>query len=339
MSEIWVIADTRGGRATRGSLQLLGAGGELAEARGGSLVALVIGGGAEPAGELAALATQVVSVEGDGLEPYEASRHLQAIGQLLAARGEPEAILAPASSRGFELLPRLAARLKTGFAGACTALWWGEQGLAARRPVHGGKAYEEIELLMKPAIATVRPGSLDPPNAASSAASGGGGQTKAGNVETFTARIDPADCPNVVDRQTTGTGGVLLTEASAVVAGGRGLGEAANFELIEDLAAVLGGAVGASRSVVDAGWRSHDEQVGKSGQTVSPELYIAAGISGAIHHVLGMNTSRLVVAINKDPGALIFENADLGIVGDALEVLPALTEAVDKAMCNTGPHV
>jgi electron transfer flavoprotein alpha subunit len=330
MGEIWVIADTRDGKPTRGSMQLIGGGCRLAEAKGASLVAILIGGDEAVAAELAAVAPEVVRVTGDGLAPYEATRHLQALWQLQAERGLPEAVLAPSSSRGFELMPRLAARLKTGFAGACVALWWGENGLAARRPVYGGKAYEEIELLMKPAVVTVRPGSFNSPNGPSSAATGEGGQTKTGQVTEFAAQIDATDCPVVVDQQTTATGGVLLTEAAAVVAGGRGMGDAANFALVENLAAALGGAVGASRSVVDAGWRPHDEQVGKSGQTVSPELYIAAGISGAIHHVLGMNTSKLVVAVNKDPGALIFENADLGIVGDALEVLPALTEAIER---------
>jgi len=330
MSEIWVIADTRDGAVTRGSLQLVSAARELAEAKGLEPVALLIGGGDDAATELAAVAPTVVKVEGDGLEPYEATRHLQALWQLQGERGLPDAILAPASSRGFELAPRLAARFKTGFAGACVALWWGDGGLAARRPVYGGKAYEEIELLMKPAVATVRPGSFDVPNVPSSVAPGEGGQTNTGSVVAFNAQIDPTDAPVVANREKTSTSGVLLTEAATVVAGGRGMGDAGNFAIIEKLASVLGGAVGASRSVVDAGWRPHDEQVGKSGQTVSPELYIAAGISGAIHHVLGMNTSKLVVAINKDPSALIFENADLGIVGDALEVLPALTEAIEQ---------
>jgi len=325
MSEIWAIADTRDGRITRGSLQLVSAARELAGSRGATPVAVLIGGDEAAAAELATVAPLVAHVTGDELDPYEAACHLLALGQLMASRGEPEAILVPASSRGFELAPRLAARLKTGFAGACVALWWGERGLAARRPVYGGKAYEEIELLTKPAVVTVRPGSFDVP---SSLGSGDGAQTKAGEITTLAAQIDASRRAAVVDRKTTATGGVLLTEAAAVVAGGRGMGESANFALIEDLAGVLGAAVGASRSVVDAGWRPHDEQVGKSGQTVSPELYVAAGISGAIHHVLGMNTSKLVVAINKDPNALIFESADIGIVGDALEVLPALTRAV-----------
>lgn len=318
MSEIWAIADTRNGRATRASLQLVGAARELAEVKGLTPVAVTIGDDEAAADELAAISPKVVRVHGEGLEPYEASRHLYALWQLQGTRGLPEAILAPASSRGFELGPRVAARLKTGFAGACVALWWGDKGLAARRPIYGGKAYEEIELLMKPAVVTVRPGSFTSPKPLA----------KAGLVESFEIQIDSTGSPTVVDKQTTATSGALLTEAATVVAGGRGMGDAANFKLVEDLAESLGGAVGASRSVVDAGWRSHDEQVGKSGQTVSPELYIAAGISGAIHHVLGMNTSGLVVAINKDPGALIFEHADLGIVGDALEVLPELAKAI-----------
>jgi electron transfer flavoprotein alpha subunit len=320
MDEIWAIADTRDGQLTRAAMQLVGAAQELARPKGLAAAAVLIGGDDGCARALAEIAPEVVHVEGEGLEPYEASRHLQALWQLQGERGLPTAILAPASSWGFELAPRLAARLKTGFAGSCVALRWGERGLVARRPVYGGKAYEEVELLMKPAIVTVRPGSFTSPKPLATA----------GHVEPFGVEIDSAGCPVIVDREVTATGGKLLTEAATVVAGGRGMGEEANFKLIENLAQALDGAVGASRSVVDAGWRPHDEQVGKSGQTVSPELYIAAGISGAIHHVLGMNTSKLVVAINKDPGALIFEHSDLGIVGDALEVLPELTETIKQ---------
>jgi electron transfer flavoprotein alpha subunit len=131
----------------------------------------------------------------------------------------------------------------------------------------------------------------------------------------------------VTDRRSAVTMGKDLSEAARVVAGGRGMGAPENFKLIENLADVLDAAVGASRAVVDAGWRPHDEQVGKSGRTISPDLYIACGISGAIHHTLGMNTSKVVAAINSDPDALIFQHADFGLVGDALKILPELVEA------------
>ena len=126
-----------------------------------------------------------------------------------------------------------------------------------------------------------------------------------------------------------------MAEAVRVVAGGRGLGDADSFKLIEELASVLDAAVGASRAVVDSGWRPHDEQVGKSGKTISPELYIACGISGAIHHVLGMNTSKVIVAINSDPQALIFQNTDYGLVGDARQLIPRLTEELKARLSNT----
>lgn len=292
-NEIWVLVEIKDGQPTRSSRQIYGAAVALAKEKDLKPVAVVVDG-----------------------EPFEATRHLAALGQLCESRGKPRAVLAPASADGLELLPRLAARLDGGYAGSAVGLRWEGDQLAARRPIFGGRAYEEVAFVRTPALVSVRPGAL---------AAG-----EPDGMETVTVKAPPVAGPAVVEQKATAATGKNVSEAPRVVAGGRGLGAKDNFKLIEELADALGAAVGASRAVVDAGWRPHDEQVGKSGKTVCPELYIACGISGAIHHVLGMNTSKVVVAINNDPDAPIFENADFGLVGDALQVLPALTKALKK---------
>ena len=294
--EIWVLMETKDGQPARTSRQIYGAAVALSQEKNLTPVAFVLQG-----------------------EPYEATRHLAALGQLADSRGKPRAVLASASADGLELMPRLAARLDGAYAASAVDLRWEGDQLAARRPVYGGRAYEEFAFVRTPALVTVRPGAL--------------AAQEPENIETVTVEAPPVSGPEVVEQQATAAAGKNVSEAARVVAGGRGMGEAGNFKLVEELADALGAAVGASRAVVDAGWRPHDEQVGKSGKTVCPELYIACGISGAIHHVLGMNTAKVVVAINNDPDAPIFENADFGLVGDALQVLPALTQAIKE--CNT----
>jgi electron transfer flavoprotein alpha subunit len=292
--EIWVLTESQEGQPTRTSRQMQSAAAALAAEK-----------------DLKALAVELKG------EPYEAGRHLAALGQLIESRGKPLAILAAAGSSGLELMPRLAARLQCGYLASVVDLRWEGDQLAARRPVYGGRAYEEVACTKTPALVTVRPGALSVT-----------GET--GPLETVGVDAPPVPGPAVVEQQATTATGLDVSEAARVVAGGRGMGGPENFKLVEDLAGALGAAVGASRAVVDAGWRPHDEQVGKSGKTICPQLYIACGISGAIHHVLGMNTSKVVVAINTDPEALIFKNADFGLIGDALQVLPALTQALKK---------
>jgi len=317
-NEIWVIAETRKGQLTRSTNQLLGAARKLAEEKNIGSVAVLVGGEQVHADDLAQKVPLVLWLKGSGVEPYDAVRHLQAIWQLIESRGEPMVILANASASGLEFMPRLAVRCGVGYASYSVDAWWDGAGLAVRRPVFGGRAYEELVLLKKPAILTVRPGAFSIPE----------NLADPGKIETLSIDL-PGDMGlSLVERKSTSSSKKDVSEAVCVVAGGRGLGSPENFKLLEELADVLDGAVGVSRAVVDSSWRPHDEQVGKSGKTISPQLYIACGISGAIHHVLGMNTSKVVVAINKDPEALIFKNADYGLVGDVLEVIPALIEAL-----------
>lgn len=317
-NEIWVIAETRKGHLTRSTGQLLGAARKLADEKNLSSAAVLVGGEQIHADELAEKVPLVCWLKGPGLETYDASRYLQAIWQLIESRGEPAVILASASASGLEFMPRLAVRSSAGYASFCLDAWWEGEELAVRRPVYGGRAYEELILSKKPALLTIRPGAFSIPE----------NLANPGKIEPLTINLPDDLGLRLKERKSTSTGKKDISEAVCVVAGGRGLGSPENFKLLEELAVVLDGAVGVSRAVVDSGWRSHDEQVGKSGKTISPELYFACGISGAIHHVLGMNTSKVVVAINNDPEALIFKSADYGLVGDALEIVPALTEAL-----------
>jgi len=319
-NEIWVIAEIRKGSLTRVTSQLIGAARTLADAKGLGATAVLLGGEEKHAGEMARLSPKVIWVRHPALDPYEATRHLAALSLLIDSRGTPSSIMAGASASGLELLPRLAARLGTGYASHCVKVWWEENQLAVKRPVYGGRAYEDLAFSSEPAVLTIRPGAFSVPSPL----------PQTGEIRIVEAKLPDKLGPDIVERKATATGKIELTEATRIVSGGRGMGKPENFRLIEDLAEALGAAVGASRAVVDSGWRPYDEQVGKSGKTVSPELYIAAGISGAIHHVLGINTSKVVVAINTDPEALIFKNANFGIVGDATQVVPEIIKAVRK---------
>ncbi len=318
LNEIWVIAEVRQGTLTRVTSQLLGAARQFAEEKNLGVTAVLVGGEEQNANELAQKVGQVLWLNGERLDVYESTRHLYAIGQLIESKGTPSMILAGASAAGMELLPRLAARCKGIYSNSCVAAWWDGDNLAVRRPLYGGRVYEELVLIQKPAVITVRPGVFSIPENLSSP----------GKIETTSISIPENMGLKLIDQKSTLSGKKDISEAIRVISGGRGMGSPENFKLIEDCAEVLDAAVGVSRAVVDSGWRPHSEQVGKSGKTISPELYIACGISGAIHHVLGMNTSKVVVAINNDPNALIFENVDFGLVGDAVEVVPALTEGL-----------
>ena len=232
---------------------------------------------------------------------------------------KPEIVLLPGTSNGRDLAPRLAARLGVGVASDVDRLEWADGKLRARRPVYSGKAFATVEVIGSPAIATTRP------NAFPAQESGGGA------AEVVNVTADASSRVTVVETKAPEAGELSLAEADIIVSGGRGLKEASNFSLIRDLAHAIGGAVGASRATVDAGWIDHQHQVGQTGRVVSPNVYIAAGVSGAIQHLAGMTTSKHIIAINKDPEAPIFRVADLGVVGDLFTILPALTEEVKKA--------
>ncbi len=302
---LWVIIEGDGDIVRSVSLELLGRGAAL----GVPTTAVVVG---EP-GLVQAVtghATDVIFVGA----PRKADSAAAILADLVGQR-QPSLVVAGATSFGRDLMPRLAARLGTGLAAGCTALDRDGDTWLVRRPVQGGKAYVELASAAATLVATVRP----------NAYAAGPGDLAAPSVEHLDADIPPTGIEHVAYEPTAG-GRVPLEEAQVVVAAGRGMGSAEDFAHVEALADALNGAVGATRAVVDSQWRPVEEQVGKSGKTVSPKLYFAVGISGAIHHVMGMDTAGTVVAINSDPTALMFQYADLGLVGDAREVLPALTQ-------------
>lgn len=314
---VWVEHD--GDRPKRVSLEILAKARELG-ARG---VAIIVGHQTSAISQqVSRVSDSVLVVESQSFARYDAEVFTSVLTQIVE-KVRPSALLAGATFNGRELLPRVAARLGGAFLGDCTDLAFdeveGETFLRGRRALHGGKVYAWLRpSLSAPAAITVRPNAFSLPKIHDPA-----------TVEAVEVSIPPSRA-TVVEVRRGETARPELTEADVVVAGGRGLSSPEGFRLVEELADALGGAVGASRAVVDAGWRPHDDQVGKSGKTVSPKLYVALGISGAIHHVMGMDTAKVVVAINREPSAPIFKSADFGLVGDITQVVPALIERIKR---------
>jgi len=233
--------------------------------------------------------------------------------------GGYRAVVVSATATGKDLAPRVAARLGVGVAADLTDVAADGSGFLVTRPVYAGKALLKMKVTAQPAVLSLRPNIFTPDEGASSVKPETLPVTGAGRVKVREIKAAPA-------------GTLDVAEAQVIISGGRGLKEPANFKVLEDLAHAFGGraAVGASRAVVDAGWRAHADQVGQTGKTVSPSLYIAVGISGAIQHLAGMRTSKVIVAINKDKDAPIFKIADYGVVGDLFEIVPKLTEEIRK---------
>jgi electron transfer flavoprotein alpha subunit len=288
-------------------------------------VAVVIGSAVAPlAGEVASHgAARILVAEGPPVAHYSSEVYTAVLTDV-ATRLQPVAIFMGATAMGKDLAPKLAARLRTSLAQDCVALTIETDGtLLATRPVYGGKLRAVVKAT-RPAlqVVTLRPNvfsSLEP-------------QPVPGiPVERLPATLDVTKPMAMVrEVQPAAEGKLELTEAATIVSGGRGLKGPENFKLIEELAAALGAAVGASRAAVDAGWKPHSYQVGLTGKTVSPQLYIACGISGAIQHQAGMSSARTIVAINSNPNAPIFKLATYGLVGDLFEVVPLLTAEVKK---------
>lgn len=259
-------------------------------------------------------AGKVVFLEHDGLKQYTTEGYANAIHAYLSSKS-PSAVITGATSQGKDFMPRIAAKFGVGFAGDCTELKANGGSFTVRRPVYAGKCSKAVTFTQGPAVFTVRPNVM----AVSTS------HAKTANVER--AAANPGNIrAKLVDIQASASKKVELTEADVIISGGRSLKSADNFKILFDAAGPIGAAVGASRAAVDAGFAPHDMQVGQTGKTVSPKLYIACGISGAIQHLAGMRTSKVVVAINKDPEAPIFTKADYGIVGDLFEVVPVLAQ-------------
>lgn len=321
--DVWVLAELDEGKPKKISYELLTKARHLCNETGGEVVAILLGAGIADAGEaLSGWANRVLMMDDPLLEKYVNDAYTGAISALLQ-KEKPRLFLLAATSTGRDLAPRIAGRWMAPYASTCTAIDWENGELIATRPVYGEKTYVKISFKNSGfVIATMRPNMvpIEEPETPLS-----------GEVERVDVEIEDKDIRTKVLEVAKGIAGkVELTEADIIVSGGRGMKNAENFKILEELADILGGAVGASRSAVDAGWKPHSYQVGQTGKVVTPTLYIAAGISGAIQHLAGMKSSRYIVAINKDPEAPIFKVADYGIVADLFEVIPLLTEEVRK---------
>ena len=323
---LWVLVETKeDGSAVNVGLELLNPGRKMADTLGGNLVAVIIGEEVSKAKEEIKDhgVDAIITCEGEIYKEYNTDVYAHAVEKLVE-KYNPNTILIGATNQGRDLGPRVAARLHTGLTADCTELDVDAEtgNVQWTRPAFGGNLMAQILCPdSRPQMGTVRPGVF------SKEAFGRKDNIEeiednieyTGEIRTKILNFIPRDEGEEVD----------LAGAEFIVSGGRGLGEAANFKLIEDLAEALDGTVGSSRAAVDAGWISHAHQVGQSGKTVGPKVYVAVGISGAIQHLAGINASDTIVAINKDPDAPIFDVADYGIVGDLFEVVPAITEKLN----------
>jgi electron transfer flavoprotein alpha subunit len=320
-----MVEDDRQGTPKRVMAEVLGAAARLAGQSGGQAEAVWLTDKATPEGlkTLAELgAKRIWLIEDAGLAPYRGEVWTPVLAEL-ATQESPQAILAPVSTRQREVMARLAARLGAGLSADSVDLAVENGKLVATRPVYAGKLLARMTWSGTPWMATLRPNVFRPADADASAQA---------QVERPKVTVPAAAMGFVERREEAATGLPELTEAELVVSGGRGLKGPENFVILEDLAKVIGAAVGASRAAVDAGWRPHRFQIGQTGRTISPKLYMGFGISGAIQHLAGMRTSKVICAVNKDPEAPIFKIADYGIVGDLFEVAPMLTAEFKKLL-------
>lgn len=322
---VYVIAEQRDGKIMKVSYELIGKARELADDLGQEVVAVLMGSGVEAvAGDLAkAGADKVVVVDDPMLAEYVTEPYTKAVTAVIKAQ-DPEIVIFGASSIGRDLAPRVSARIHTGLTADCTKLEIDPETklLNMTRPAFGGNIMATIICANhRPQMATVRPGVMQALADCD----------KVGTVEKFDVEFTAEDMNvEICEVIKTEKKSVDITEAKILVSGGRGLGGPEGFEPLRELAKVLGGEVSSSRAAVDAGWIDRDRQVGQTGKTVRPDLYIACGISGAIQHAAGMEESEFIVAINKEESAPIFNICDLGIVGDLNKIVPKLTEALKK---------
>jgi electron transfer flavoprotein alpha subunit len=328
MATIVTFAEHRDGKLRRPSLEAVSEARRLAGVLGASVESVIVGSGGFLAGladELASYGAEKVHVfDAEELASYATEVYARALADVVSGT-TAAVVLVPFTAMGRDLAPRAAASLSAGLVSDCVALSVKDGRLEARRPMYAGKAYATVRWEGQPQMATLRPNVFPL-----------GERDASRKAEIVNATVDTGSRARVVGVHATASSKVELTEAQIIVSGGRGLKGPENFHLVESLAGVLGAAVGASRAVVDAGWVDHQFQVGQTGKTVSPSLYVACGISGAIQHLAGMSSSKYIVAINKDADAPIFKVASYGLVGDVFEILPRLTEAARTYLASKG---
>lgn len=324
-NEIWIFTEQREGKVRKVTFELLSAGAEFSEKTGFQVGAIVLGSGLQEAVKtLSPFTDKIYLIDDPALAPYTSDAYLINMASLIKEH-QPSILLGGATSTGKDLFPRLAMHLQTGYAPDCTGLAMEENGkLVAKRPLFGGKVFAEITFSeARPQMATVRNNTfLVNQNL-----------NKSAQVISISSHTDPSSLKKKVLGLEKAAGTKLdITEAEIVVAAGRGIKAPENFKIMEDLADALNASVGTTRATVDEGWRDQKDQIGKSGKNISAKLYMAFGISGAIHHILGIGTCKTVVAVDTDPNALIFNYADYGIVGDLFQIVPALTEEFKKVL-------
>lgn len=328
---LWVYIEVVDGKAKSVGLELLNPEKRLVAINNEKLIAVVIGDDVEDVAKIAIAygADEVILVEGSEYKEYSTDGYVNVLEKLVT-KYKPSTLLIGATNNGRDVAPRLSCRIKTGLTADCTGIDIDEESgnIAWTRPAFGGNLMATILCPnTRPQIGTLRPGvfkKMEPDFAR---------EAKISREKIYTPKEEIRTKLIKCIKETAGEL-VNLEEAKIIVSGGRGLGKAENFSLIKEFAEVLGAAVGSSRAAVDAGWISHINQVGQTGKTVQPKIYIACGISGAIQHLAGMNSSDTIIAINKDENAPIFDVANYGIVGNLFEVLPVLIEEIKKIRIN-----
>lgn len=318
--DVLVFVECKDSMPRKASLELLSAGRQIASKFSSGLFAVLIGSGVKGAAEaVSRFCDRVIVADDVSLADYSWDSTGSALQEILK-KYSPMIVLGTSSVTGKDLFPRLAARLGSAMVSDAVGFDFNGDSLKIKKPLYGGKVISWIALETgSMAIVTFRPNSfavIEP---------GDKGEII---EEPSNVRTNPA--VKVLSFEKTGSKKVDLQEADFIICGGRGMKAAEHFSLLDEIGDLMGGRVGASRTVVDAKWREYDDQIGKSGKTVSPKLYIGCGVSGALHHIMGMDTSKVIVAINKDPNAPIFQYADYGVVDDVFAVLPALKEELKK---------
>ncbi len=315
MSKILVFAEQRDGELKKVAFENLSLGKKLSTDLGAELVAVLIGNNISGLGEQLGKygASKVIACQNDALDLYQPEGYAKILADTVTAE-DASIVIMGSTLMGKDLAPRVATRLDAALATDCISVEVSDGDLKIVRPMYAGKVRATIRLKSDKKLLTIRP-NIYP------------AEENPESAEVIEVAADPGEIKTKVTEVMAGSKDKLdVTEADIIVSGGRGLKDPDNFHLISDLADKLGAAQGASRAAVDAGWRPYEEQVGQTGKTVSPSLYIAVGISGAIQHLAGMSSSKYIVAINKDPEAPIFKIADYGIVGDLFEVVPKMLE-------------
>ncbi len=314
IKNIAVFVECKDGAIRKAAFELLSKAHELSP----SVYALLMGDGVKPlAGELTPFAHTVIVVENPALKDYRWDTYTDALHQIIT-KYAPSMVFASSTATGKDLFPRLAARLKASIIADATGIEAGSEEIIVKKPLFGGRI---ISRATGASLVTFRPNSFSVAK-----------MPAPGTIVEETLSLTPDPRLTLLSTAKETTRKVDLQEADFIICGGRGMKGPENFTLLEEIASLMKGRVGASRAVVDNKWRDYDDQIGKSGKTVSPKIYIGCGVSGALHHTMGMDTSKTIIAINKDPSALIFESADYGIADDVFTILPLLKEELKKTI-------